>query len=200
MALTATTKLEAVNTLLSSIGETPVNSLTSGLVDAETAETILDSASREVQSQGWSFNTDLKKSFTPDSTNQITIPDNVLRIDMAQDRKANLDVVQRGSKLYNRATNSFFFSTDTTEVIMNTVVLLEFTDLPEAARRYITLKAARVFQDRVVGSAELHGYQQRDELLAKVELEDAEGQVNDNTIFDNLSVYYIVDRLGGRVL
>jgi len=119
---------------------------------------------------------------------------------MAQDRTATLDVVQRGSRLYNRATNSFFFSTDVTEVSMNAVVLLDFTDLPEAARRYITLKAARVFQDRVVGSAELHGYQQRDELLAKVELDDAEGQVNDNTIFDNLSVYYIVDRLGGRVL
>ena len=47
MALTATTKLEAVNTLLSSIGEAPVNSLTSGLVDAELAETILDSTSRK---------------------------------------------------------------------------------------------------------------------------------------------------------
>ena len=38
MALTATTKLEAINTMLSAIGESPVNSLTSGLVDAEQAE------------------------------------------------------------------------------------------------------------------------------------------------------------------
>ena len=109
MALTATTKLEAVNTLLSSIGEAPVNSLTSGLVDAETAEIIINAVSREVQSQGWSFNTDLEREFTPDANKQYVIPTNVLRIDMGQRRSDTLNVVQRGNKLYNRATNSFFF-------------------------------------------------------------------------------------------
>mgnify|MGYP001400660828 CR=1 FL=1 len=58
MALTATTKLEAVNLMLSTIGEAPVNSLTSGLVDAELAETILASVSKAVQSEGWNFNTE----------------------------------------------------------------------------------------------------------------------------------------------
>ena len=47
MALSTTTKLEAVNTLLGSIGESPVNSLNSGLVDAKTAENIIDAVSRE---------------------------------------------------------------------------------------------------------------------------------------------------------
>lgn len=107
MALTATTKLEAVNVLLSCIGEAPVNSLTSGLVDAETAETILNSVSREVQSQGWGFNTDYEREFTLDANNQIQIASDVLRIDMAERRTSELDVVARGSKLYNRATNSF---------------------------------------------------------------------------------------------
>ena len=46
---TPTTKLEAVNTMLSTIGEAPVNNLSSGLVDAETAETILNNVSRSVQ-------------------------------------------------------------------------------------------------------------------------------------------------------
>ena len=199
MALTATTKLEAVNTLLTAIGEAPVNSLTSGLVDAETAETILDSVSREVQSQGWAFNTNYLQEFTPNSDLQIVVGPDVLRIDMAENRSTTIDVVARGSKLYNRATNSFYFEA-TAAIKMNTVVVLEFTDLPEAARRYITIRSARIFQDRVVGSDLLHGFHQQDELRALVELKDSDSQVNDHNIFDNYSVASVIDRVGGRVL
>jgi len=46
--MAATTKLDAVNTMLSAIGEAPVNSLSSGLVEAEIAETILNTTYREV--------------------------------------------------------------------------------------------------------------------------------------------------------
>jgi len=200
MALTATTKLEAVNTMLSAIGEAPVNSLNSGLVDAETAEKILDSVSREVQSQGWSFNTDYERSFTPDGNRQFQVPSNILRIEMGQNKTANLNVVQRGTKLYNRATNSFYFDPSITGILMNCVVLLDFEEIPEAARRYITIRSARIFQDRVVSSNELHTFQQRDELVALVELKDADSQVDDNNIFDNYSVYSVIDRTGGRVI
>ena len=197
MALTTTTKLEAINTMLSAIGESPVNSLTSGLVDAEQAETILNSVNREVQSMGWSFNTDLKRQFVPDTNKQIQIPSNILRIDMAQDKTDKLELVQRGTKLYNRASSSFFMDDDITQVLMNAVVLLDFEDLPEAARRYITIRAARIFQDRVVSSNDLHIYQERDELMALVELKDSDNQVLDTTIFDNYSVVSVLDRTGG---
>ena len=200
MALTTTTKLEAINTMLSAIGESPVNSLTSGLVDAEQAETILNSVNREVQSMGWSFNTDLKRQFVPDSNKQIQIPSNILRIDMAQDKTDKLELVQRGTKLYNRASSSFFMDDDITQVLMNAVVLLDFEDLPEAARRYITIRAARIFQERVVSSNDLHIYQERVELMALVELKDSDNQVLDTTIFDNYSVVSVLDRTGGGVL
>ena len=200
MALTTTTKLEAINTMLSAIGESPVNSLTSGLVDAEQAETILNSVNREVQSMGWSFNTDLKRQFVPDTNKQIQIPSNILRIDMAQDKTDKLELVQRGTKLYNRASSSFFMDDDITQVLMNAVVLLDFEDLPEAARRYITIRAARIFQDRVVSSNDLHIYQERDELMALVELKDSDNQVLDTTIFDNYSIVSVLDRTGGGVL
>lgn len=200
MALLATTKLEAVNTLLGAIGEAPVNSVNSGLVDAETAEKILDEVSREVQSQGWSFNTDFERAFTPDSTNQFLLPTNILRIEQSGPRTATQDVIARGSKLYDRVESSFFFSPSVTSIKMNVVVYLDFEELPEAARRYITIRSARIFQDRVVGSNELHAFQQRDELVALVELKDADSNVNDNNIFDNYGVSSIIDRLGGRVL
>jgi len=51
--MAGTSKLDAVNTMLSSIGEAPVSSLSSGLIEAEIAETILDTIDREVQSMGW---------------------------------------------------------------------------------------------------------------------------------------------------
>ena len=193
MALTTTTKLEAINTMLSAIGESPVNSLTSGLVDAEQAETILNSVNREVQSMGLSFNTDLKRQFVPDTNKQIQIPSNILKTD-------KLELVQRGTKLYNRASSSFFMDDDITQVLMNAVVFLDFEDLPEAARRYITIRAARIFQDRVVSSNDLHIYQERDELMALVELKDSDNQVLDTTIFDNYSVVSVLDRTGGGVL
>jgi hypothetical protein len=200
MALLATTKLEAINTLLGAIGEAPVNSVNSGLVDAETAEKIIDETSREVQSQGWSFNTDFERSFTPDGTNQFPLPTNILRIEMAEQRTRTFDVVARGHKIYDRVNSTFYFAPSVTSIKMNVVVYLDFEDLPEAARRYITIRSARIFQDRVVGSNELHAFQQRDELVALVELKDADSNVNDNNIFDNYGVSSILDRLGGRVL
>ena len=79
MSLSATTKLEAVNIMLSTIGENPVNSLTSGLVDAELAETILGSVSKAVQSEGWNFNTEKKVSFIAEISGHIILPANILR-------------------------------------------------------------------------------------------------------------------------
>ena len=119
---------------------------------------------------------------------------------MAERRTSELDVVARGSKLYNRATNSFYFDSSISAVSMNAVVLLNFDELPESARRYVTIRSARIFQDRVVGSDTLHAFQQRDELQALVELKDADGEVSDYNIFDNYAVASVIDRTGGRVL
>ena len=57
MALTST-KLDAVNTILSNIGQSPVVNLTSGNPIVEMAELTLDEISRTVQSDGWVFNTE----------------------------------------------------------------------------------------------------------------------------------------------
>ena len=58
MALT--TKLEAVNTMLGVIGESPVNTISGSSLPASVvvALNILDETNREVQSVGWDFNTE----------------------------------------------------------------------------------------------------------------------------------------------
>tara|TARA_Y100001963_G_scaffold46717_1_gene65876 strand:- start:12 stop:644 length:633 start_codon:yes stop_codon:yes gene_type:complete len=190
--LQPTTKLEAVNVMLTSIGEAPVNSLISGLEDAELAETILESVNKETQSKGWIFNTDLKLSLSPNTDNQIVLPDNYLRVDTRGTlRSSNKDIVERGRKLYDRIGNSFTF---TDAVTVDVVILLDFTDIPEVARRYITIRSARIFQDRVLSSTNIHGFQLQDEQQAYIELQDYHAETADFNIFDNYDTFAPLDR------
>lgn len=188
--MTPTTKLEAVNIMLSSIGDSPVNSLNSGLVDAEIAETILNGINREIQGKGWHFNTEIKMKLSPSIDNEIALPQNCLRVDRTVTDKDE-DVIQRGGRLYNKTTHSFILKSP---VEVDMVVLLDFEDIPEAARRYITIRASRIFQDRVVGDETLHTFQQSDEMQAMVELMDEEAITADYSIFDNYDVARVLHR------
>jgi len=192
------TELEAVNTMLVTIGEQPVSSLDNlaGLQDASIARQILSNISRAVQSKGWVFNLDLQVTYTPDANGEINLGSNVLRIDTTSKvRSATKDIVERGGKLYDREKNTSVF-TDTVKV--DRVIVLNFDDLPEAARRYIATRAARVFHDRVVGSGELHRFFQEDEGQAWSELLEYEAEVGDYTIFDDYDVYRIIERDTGK--
>ena len=185
--LQPTTKLEAVNVMLTSIGEAPVNPLISGLEDAELAETILENVNKETQSKGWIFNTDLKVTLPLNSDNQIVLPNNYLRVDTRTTLRSNTkDIVERGRKLYNRIANSYTF---TSGVQVDAVVLLDFTDIPEVARRYITIRSARIFQDRVLSSPNIHGFQMQDEQQAFIELQDYQAETSDFNISDNYDTF-----------
>lgn len=188
--LTLTTKLEAVNTMLSVIGDSPVNTLNSGLVDARLAESILDATNREVQAKGWHFNRESKFRIAPTLDGELLLPSNCLKVDgVTQDR--DLDLVQRGTRLYNRISHTYKIG-KTVEVDM--VVLLDFEELPEAARNYIMIRAARIFQNRTVGSDTLNGFEAADEQAALIEMQDHEADTADCSIFDNYSVARVLDR------
>tara|TARA_R100000458_G_C8232831_1_gene214042 strand:- start:340 stop:957 length:618 start_codon:yes stop_codon:yes gene_type:complete len=192
MVMTPTTELDAVNQMLVSIGEAPVNVLGSGLQEAEIAQTTLTNISRDVQSQGWYFNTEIRYTLARNSDNEIVLPNNCVKVDRTQVyRDYDTDVVERNRKLYDRVTNSYTFDKD---LVVNMVVLLDFNELPEVARRYITLKAARVFQDQTVGAQELHGYQINDEQFAYLALREAESESMDYNVFDNYDTYRVLDR------
>lgn len=188
--MTPTTTIEAVNIMLASIGEAPVNSLASGLVDAALAQNILSAVSRDVQSKGWSFNTDKKVKLSPTAGGEIILPANTLKADISVATN-QLDLVQRGNRMYNRATHTFVIGTS---VELDLVSMLDFESLPETARRFITLKSARTFQDQTVGSRELHGFQERDEMSAWIELQESESDTADYTIFDSQDTYAIINR------
>jgi len=191
---TRTTELEAVNTILSTIGEAPLSTLTGSLpVDGTTAKNILNEISREVQSAGWHFNTQYKVDLTRDTDNKVPIGTDVVRVQLNDKYdKSSYDVVQRGSYLFNLAKNSNIFDQDFTE---NTLIyLLQFDDIPEQARRYITIRSARVFHDRTLGANTLHKFSSEDEARSLAVMKQAEMQTGDNTIFDNYLQAYTVNR------
>jgi len=190
---------KAINIMLTSIGEQPIQNVDdkAGLSDASIAETILLNTSRAVQSRGWIFNTDLDWTLTPNQMGEITIDDTILRVDTTTRlRDADTDIVERGRKLYDRKKNTSTFPL-TSKVKVDLVKYLNFHDLPEPAKRYITIRSARIFQDRVVGAQELHSFFQEDELQAWTTLLEYEGDTADYNVFDNYDVYRVIDRLPG---
>ena len=193
-------ELEAVNLMLMTIGEYKVNDLTNlaGRSDAAIAKDILTNTSRAVQSKGWTFNTDFDVILAPDTEGQIELGTSILRIDTTSVvRSSQKDIIERANKLYDRQNNTHIF---TDNVTVNTVTYFNFEDLPEAARRFIAIRSARVFHDRVVGSGELHKFFQEDEGQAWSELLEYESNVGDYTIFDAYDVYRVVERDAGTAL
>lgn len=184
------TELEAVNVMLSVIGEAPVNTLSgAATVDVIQAKAILSQVSREVQSVGWHFNIERDYPLVPDINQEIILASNMVRVDA--DQHPELDVVQRGSRLYNRKDHTFKFEkTVKAEIIF----LLPFDEIPQTARQFIVIRAARIFQDRMVGSETLHGFTSDDEKTALMDLKEAEGDTGDYTIFDHYDAYRPLDR------
>ena len=172
MAVAATTELEAINIMLAAIGEAPINSLTDTLpVDARTAQNTLTEVNKEVQSEGWSFNTEIDVTLTRDGSNQINLPTNVLRVDANIHQHPTIDPIQRGLKLYDRQNNKYEFYED---LICTVVYFRDFNEITEQARRYINIKAARIFVDRLIGDQGLRTYTQEDETRARAILTESD--------------------------
>ena len=188
--LSPTTELEAINTMLSTIGESPVNTVEdTGNVDVVIARQILQTVSREVQARGWHFNTEINYTITPDSEGYLVLPNTVLKVDPVYPDSSK-DVVVRGSRLYDREKHTYVF-TDAVKVDMT--ILLTFDELPEVARNYATIRASRIFQERVVGSDTLHAFNSQDEARAMVSLMEYEADTADlNILSGDYSVYRIL--------
>ena len=190
MAVAASTKLESVNIMLSAIGESPINTLseTTGTtfdntvlpVDAQMALDVLQEQNRAVQSEGWSFNTEIDVTLLRSNvTKEVILPTDVLRVDPNIHQHPSVDAIQRGLKMYDRLNNTFSFDND---LVCTIVYFREFNEIPEPARYYITVKAARVFVDRLVSDGGLRGFTQQDEARARAVLMETDLSNADHNI------------------
>lgn len=145
-----TSELEAVNECLENIGQAPVSTIAGDLgVDTQVALNFVRKINRELQASGWFWNTEINYKLTPNGDGDILLPSNTLAVDTTG-TSSDLDLVQRGSSLYDRVNHTYTF---TEPVYVELIVGLTFEELPETARRYISMRAARMFQDRIEGTS-----------------------------------------------
>ena len=191
MTLAATTKIEAINTMLSVIGEAPVSSIgTNATGDVAIAKNILDEVLKEVQSRGWYWNTEFKVNFAKDTEGNIAVPGNVARV-VADPTVSSNHYSVRNGLLYDLTEHTSVFTDD---VSLTAIYFLEWEELPEVGKRFVMIKAGRVFQDRVLSSPQLNAFTLRDEMIALADLKNAEMEVSDFSIFDNAGTFNTINR------
>lgn len=191
----AYSKLDAVNSMLASVGSQAVASL-SGDLDPEAlnAVTVLDRQRMQALMEGWHFNTDTEVQWTPDGlTSQITPPADVLWFhENAQRRRGRQDLTLRNGVVYDRNGKTDLF---TSPVYVDVVLDIEFDDLPTPFQHYVAARGTHAFQagiqgDRVVLSI-------TDDEVTKTRAavqayENASGQAN--MIHSNWTGYSIAGR------
>lgn len=170
-----TTLLDAVNILLENIGEQPVNTLDNEQIqDARIAERTLLEFHKEGQNKGWSWNTEHCYPFTKDSTSgEVTIPTNVVKLSLDPYAYANRYVL-RGQRLYDKEKRSYVLESTVDSVDADVIWLMSWDETPEAFNRWTTIRSARAFSARVLGSDSSFKYTARDEQDAQVVLERME--------------------------
>jgi hypothetical protein len=162
-----TTKLEAINQMLAGIGQAPVVSLDAANPEISLAQSILDSVSREVQGEGWHFNTEINYPFTPNQNGYIFMPSNVLQLsDNKISNVQKYQTVLRDGKLYDKVNHTYVFPTGK-PVFCDVVWLFDFEDLAQVFQDYITQRAARIFAGSVVGSELMFKFNAQDETVLR---------------------------------
>ena len=162
-----TTQLQAINQMLSGIGQAPVVSLDVANPEISIALDILEQVDREVQGEGWHFNTEVAYPFIADTSGNISVASNVLQI--SDNKFANnqkYQTVLRDGKLYDKINHTYTFTAGST-VKCDVVWKFDFVDLPQVFKDYITQRATRVFAGRVFGSQEMVTFNAQDEALLR---------------------------------
>jgi|TARA_R100000458_G_scaffold14244_1_gene12075 hypothetical protein len=156
MATTTTdtdTELSAVNSILGAIGQAPITTLNYENPEISFIYNILTEVNKDVQNEGWHFNTEYHVKVTPDSNKNVTLPVKTLRYDLHDHGSDKTqDLVVRDGKLYDLVDHTDEFDTD---LYLDVVTLYGFADLPNPFQRYITYRAAARAATQLVSNPQL---------------------------------------------
>ena len=191
------TELSAVNSILGSIGQAPITSLTHNPPDPDPlanpeisfVKNILDEVNKDVQSTGWAFNTENKVLKSPDASGHFVIPSNAIMYDISDgqiDRRT--DVVKRDGKLFDKVNQTDVFTSD---YYIDSIVLLPFTDVPPPIQRYIIARASMKAATQLVSNADLVKLLRVEEQQARANAMNYETEQGDNSFmgFDSNTSY-----------
>lgn len=168
------TELDSVNILLAAVGEAAVSSLeTATTVDVTQAKNLISNINREVQQKGWHFNTEWDVVLSVDSDSRIPLGTSVLSV-YSPTKLTTIRGREGSPFLYDLDNNTFIWTTAVNDAV--TITLLDFEDIPQTARQYITTKAARVFQEEIVGQVSAETVNRQEEAEAYADLLDDEGE------------------------
>jgi len=121
--------------------------------DVAISRDTLKETSREVQSEGWAYNTERNyDQFKPDGTKKIPIPNNVIQMDLSQDYTNNLgrNVVNRAGYVYDTIKHTDIWDTDET-LYFDVVWERDYSDIPQPIQAYIVARAAATVSSRIIG-------------------------------------------------
>ena len=176
------TELSAVNSILGSIGQSPVTNITGDALlnpEIQFVVNLLNEVNKDVQSTGWTFNSEYRVKKSPDDNKHYVVPANAILYDISDgqiDRETN--VVRRDGKLYDtiHQTNEF-----TQDFYFDIITLYAFTDVPPAIQRYIIARASMRAATQLVSNGDLVKLLQVEEQQARanaLEFETEQGDHN----------------------
>lgn len=179
------TELQAVNVGMAAIGANAITSLANASANSDSAIAIrfLGEVNRTVQSEGWAWNTDDAFPIDPGPDGDITLPANTVKVKQAYASGTyDKNLVERGGRLYDRKNHTFNIGTT---AYVDIVTVLDFEDLPQAARNYISLEAAsRLVAEKLV-STTASKFVASQLAPARILLEQAEADADQSTMADN---------------
>ena len=150
------TELSAVNSILGSIGQSPITSLTgTALQNPEISfiKNLLDQVNRDVQTSGWHFNTQHRVKQSPDAQGNYVVPQNSILYDISDGQiDRDTDVTKINGKLYDLVHQTDVFTKD---YYFDIITLYKFADVPPAIQRYIIARAAVRAATQLVSNADL---------------------------------------------
>jgi hypothetical protein len=182
------TELNAVNKILSSIGEDSISDITDAdsLADAASALTKLREVSRQVQASGWGCNTNRGDTLTINGSSEFAVPVNTLKVDTTEEdtwREVSMRLNDAATRyvLFDHDNNSLTWDTATT-LKVDIVYYKPFNELTPSLQHYIQFRAGHEFQKSAFGSVRLFEFTAEDVQIALAEAEAEESENEDNNI------------------
>ena len=181
------TELDAVNQILSSVGQAPVTTLDLQNPEVGIVLNTLREVNKTIQSEGWHFNTEKHYKLTADSiTFEIEYPENALSIDTYRDQHFDdYNPVRRNGKLYDKYNPTYEWKdgTNARELTCDIVWFWDFKEVPPSIQAYITAKSARLCAIRMIGDPQIWQLLEQNEIATRAVALEQETKQGDYSIF-----------------
>ena len=182
--ISTVTEVSAVNSILGSIGQSPVTNTTGDALlnpEIQFIVNLLNEVNKDVQSTGWTFNSEYRVKKSPDGNGNYVVPANAILYEISDgqiDRETN--VVRRDGKLYDTIHQTNVFTQD---FYFDITYLRDFEDIPSAIQRYIIARASVRAATQLVSNPDLVRLLQLEEAQTRASALEYDCEQGDHSFF-----------------